>query len=115
MREAPERLREGKSLKEINSSLPFLTLYLINYKTQCWTVPFLSSALVQHRWSQPSRHLDRHWNPLQGVGHSGQRHLVRQEGDAIIFRFFSFLSLQPQTMNLLHGMLCHFTFSVIRL
>lgn len=36
--------------------------------------------LVQHWWNQPSRHLDRHWNPLQRVGHSGQRHLVRQEG-----------------------------------
>ena len=37
-------------------------------------------VLVQHRWIQPSCHLDRHWNPLQRVGHSGQRYLVRQEG-----------------------------------
>lgn len=36
--------------------------------------------LVQHRRNRPSRHLDRHGDPLQGVGHPGQRHLVRQEG-----------------------------------
>lgn len=30
-----------------------------------------SLVLVQHRRKQPSRYLDRHWNPLQGVGDSG--------------------------------------------
>lgn len=37
---------------------------------------FLSCLVVQHWWNQPSCHLDRHWNPLQRVGHSGQRAMV---------------------------------------
>lgn len=67
------------------------------------TVPLLSS--VQYWRNQPSCHLDRHWNPFQGVGHSGQWHLVCQKGTFNNYPAiccFSLMSLQLLTTNSLH-------------
>ena len=68
-----------------------------------WCLLFRSSVSVQHWWNQPSRYLDRHWNPLPRVGHSGQWHLVCQEGALIIITSFSSVSL---TFDLLHWLTC---------
>lgn len=53
---------------------------LLNFKIPNHECFFPSLPLVQHWWKQSSCNLDWHWNPLQGVDHSGQCSLVRQEG-----------------------------------